>query len=142
MSETYEGRCYCGAVVLEVQGPPVEMGYCHCQACRAYSGAPVNAYTLWPTDAVRVREGAEHLHSFSKTGMNERVACGKCGGLLMVRLPAFGLIDIFAGVLPTLPFKPTVHVNYESTVLPMKDGLPKYKDFPADGGGSGALMAE
>ena len=30
-----------------------------------------------------------------------------------------------------------MHVNYESTVLPMKDGLPKLKDFPAELGGSG-----
>ena len=36
-----------------------------------------------------------------------------------------------------LAFKPTVHLNYEETVLPMKDGLPKLKDFPAAIGGSG-----
>jgi hypothetical protein len=39
-------------------------------------------------------------------------------------------IDVPAGVLPTLAFKPTVHLNYEETVLPMKDGLPKLRDFP------------
>jgi hypothetical protein len=35
-----------------------------------------------------------------------------------------------------------VHVNYESTVLRMKDGLPKLKDFPAELGGSGETIAE
>jgi hypothetical protein len=35
-----------------------------------------------------------------------------------------------------------VHVNYESTVLRMKDGLPKMKDFPAEMGGSGETLAE
>jgi hypothetical protein len=30
-----------------------------------------------------------------------------------------------------------VHVNYAETVLRMKDGLPKLKDFPAELGGSG-----
>jgi hypothetical protein len=35
-----------------------------------------------------------------------------------------------------------VHVNYASTVLHMKDGLPKLKDFPEEMGGSGEAIAE
>jgi hypothetical protein len=35
-----------------------------------------------------------------------------------------------------------VHVNYESSVLPMKDGLPKLKDFPTEFGGSGESASE
>jgi hypothetical protein len=35
-----------------------------------------------------------------------------------------------------------VHVNYASTVLPMRDGLPKLKDFPTELGGSGESIAE
>jgi hypothetical protein len=35
-----------------------------------------------------------------------------------------------------------VHVNYAETVLPMRDGLPKLKDFPAEFGGSGEAIAE
>ena len=34
------------------------------------------------------------------------------------------------------------HVNYESTVLPIRDGLPKLKDFPEELGGSGETLAE
>ena len=47
-----------------------------------------------------------------------------------------------AATIPSFPFAPGVHVNYESTVLPMKDGLPKLKDFPAELGGSGEALAE
>jgi hypothetical protein len=35
-----------------------------------------------------------------------------------------------------------LHVNYQETVLPIKDGLPKQRDFPKEMGGSGELMAE
>ena len=35
-----------------------------------------------------------------------------------------------------------MHVNYESSVLAMKDGLPKLKDFPAELGGSGESVSE
>jgi hypothetical protein len=41
-----------------------------------------------------------------------------------------------------LAFKPTVHLNYAETVLPMKDGLPKLKDFPLEAGGSGEAIPE
>ena len=51
-------------------------------------------------------------------------------------------IDVYAAAIPDFPFKPGVHVNYEATVLRMKDGLPKLKDFPKELGGSGEQIAE
>ena len=51
-------------------------------------------------------------------------------------------MDVFAATLPTLKFSPGVHVNYAETVLPMRDGLPKFKDFPVEFGGSGEQIAE
>jgi hypothetical protein len=56
--------------------------------------------------------------------------------------PLLGLVDVYAASIPSLPFSPGVHVNYSETVLPMKDGLPKLKDFPAEFGGSGETMPE
>ena len=56
--------------------------------------------------------------------------------------PALGLVDVFAATTPTLTFTPGVHVNYAETVLRMRDGLPKLKDFPAEFGGSGEMIAE
>jgi hypothetical protein len=56
--------------------------------------------------------------------------------------PALGLVDVFAATIPTLTFAPGVHVNYAETVLRMRDGLPKLKDFPAEFGGSGEMIAE
>jgi len=47
-----------------------------------------------------------------------------------------------AATVPGVAFMPGVHVNYQETVLPMKDGLPKMRDFPAELGGSGEAMAE
>jgi hypothetical protein len=38
--------------------------------------------------------------------------------------------------------QPDLHINYAETVLPMRDGLPKFKDVPAAFGGSGEQMAE
>jgi hypothetical protein len=60
----------------------------------------------------------------------------------MVDHPGLGFTDVHAAVIPTLAFKPTVHLNYAETVLPMKDGLPKLKDFPLEAGGSGEAIPE
>ena len=55
--KTYEGQCFCGAVTIEVTGEAAGAGYCHCKNCRSWSAGPVNAFTLWPTDAVKVTSG-------------------------------------------------------------------------------------
>jgi hypothetical protein len=142
MTKTYQGSCFCGAVQIEAQGEPEAMGYCHCDSCRSWSAGPVNAFSLWKPQAVRVVAGAEHLASFSKTPFSERHYCSKCGGHLMTNHPPIGLLDVYAATLPGLAFAPGVHVNYAQTVLPMRDGLPKLKDFPAEFGGSGQQIPE
>ena len=142
MSQIYQGACFCGAVELTVSGDPEAMGYCHCRSCRSWSGGPVNAFTLWKPEAVKVTKGGSEVATYAKTEASHRQYCRKCGGHLMTAHPGFGLVDVFAATLPTLDFKPGVHVNYAETVLPMKDGLPKLKDFPAELGGSGIAVAE
>ena len=136
------GSCFCGAVEVEVAGTPAAMGYCHCRSCRSWSGGPVNAFTLWQPDAVRIRKGTEHVGTFQKTAFSQRRYCAKCGGHLTNNHPTIGLVDVFAATIPTLAFSPGVHINYAETVLPMRDGLPKLKDFPAELGGSGQAVPE
>jgi len=136
------GRCFCGAVEIEVTGAPEAMGYCHCGSCRSWSAAPVTAFTLWKPQNVRVTKGAEFVGRFMKTTMSDRQFCTKCGGHLMNGHAPLGLVDVYAATIPTVTFTPAVHVNYAETVLPMRDGLVKLKDFPAELGGSGAAVPE
>ena len=138
----YAGSCFCGAVRLVARGAPEAMGYCHCSSCRSWSGGPVNAFSLWKAEAVEIESGAEHIATFQKTPLSERQYCTKCGGHLMTNHPPLGLVDVFAATIPTLNFTPAVHVNYADTVLRMRDGLPKLRDFPAELGGSGEIVAE
>jgi len=142
MTTSHKGACFCGAVTIEVLGAPEAMGYCHCASCRSWSAGPVNAFSLWKPEAVRVTGGAEHLASFAKTAMTTRQFCRLCGGHVMARHPTLGLVDVFAATIPSLAFAPGLHVNYAESVLPMRDGLPKLKDFPEAFGGSGETMAE
>ncbi len=139
---THKGSCFCGAVAIEANGAPEAMGYCHCESCRSWSAAPVNAFTLWKPENVKVTKGAELIGRFAKTKLSDRQYCTKCGGHLMTNHAPLGLVDVYAATIPSLKFSPGVHVNYAETVLPMKDGLPKLKDFPAEFGGSGMTMPE
>ena len=136
------GSCFCGAVAIAVEGAPEGMGYCHCASCRSWSGGPVNAFSLWKPEAVTVTKGEDKVGVYHKTEVSYRKYCTACGGHLMTDHPPLGLVDVFSATIPTLDFQPGLHVNYQETVLPMKDGLPKFKDFPGDFGGSGETMAE
>lgn len=142
MTDKHTGRCFCGSVEVEVSGAPEAMGYCHCSSCRSWSAGPVNAFTLWQPQNVQVTKGVEHVGRFMKTPTSGRQFCKKCGGHIMTDHPTFGLVDVYAATIPSLPFTPGVHVNYAETVLRMKDGLPKMKDFPAELGGSGEALPE
>jgi hypothetical protein len=118
------------------------MGYCHCNSCRSWSGAPVNAFSLWKLEAVRIASGGEHIASFRKEraqpapilrevrwASDDDSSAARPGGRVCRDHPE-----------PRL--RPPVHVNYEETVLRMRDGPPKLKDFPSELGGSGETIAE
>lgn len=139
---TYRGACFCGAVELTVAGEPVAMGYCHCESCRRWSASPVNAFTLWKPEAVKVTRGAESIATYNKTPTSDRKWCKSCGGHVFTDHRLWGVVDVYAAVVPDFPYKPAVHVNYQETKLPMKDGLPKFKDFPKEMGGSGEMLAD
>jgi hypothetical protein len=53
-----------------------------------------------------------------------------------------GLIDVYAAVLPDFPYNPGIHVHYQESTLPLKDGLPKMQDLPKEMGGSGVTVNE
>jgi hypothetical protein len=142
MTDLHKGRCFCGEVEIEVTGTPLEIGYCHCASCRAYSGTPVTSFMLWKAEQVSVVKGRELIGHFNKTGMSDRQFCSRCGGHIMAGHPGLGLTDVHAAVLPGIAFRPTVHLNYAETVLPLPDGLPKLKDFPVAAGGSGETLPE
>jgi hypothetical protein len=142
MANVYAGQCFCGAVQFEVSGAPVAMGYCHCESCRHWSAGPVNAFTLWQPASLTVKRGADKIGTFNKTPRSSRKWCTKCGGHLFTDHPHWKLVDVYAAVIPTLKFEPGVHVNYQETVLRMHDGKPKFKDVPAEMGGSGQNVPE
>jgi hypothetical protein len=91
---------------------------------------------------VTVTKGAELIGRFNKEGFSDRQHCIRCGGHIMTGHPGLGFTDIYAAIIPDISFRPSVHLNYAETVLPIRDGLPKLKDFAASAGGSGEMLPE
>jgi hypothetical protein len=121
---------------------PAAMGYCHCSDCRHWSAGPINTFTLWPPDAVKVTKGADNIATYAKTDKSHRKWCKTCGGHLMSAHPGMNLTDVYAPILPTLAFQPALHVFYGEKMVSVKDGLPKMQDLPAEFGGSGVALPE
>lgn len=164
-----EGQCYCGAVKLAATAKPDVQAICHCTACRRFGGSLVFV-TLFPPDKLSVtgdmivndptKEGFHMGYPNGKEvgpvkdtedgktklyqpcGFSIRKTCAKCHSNILN--DHGGIVDVNGGVWNWGPegFQPAFHLNYESAVLKMKDGLPKYKDFPSDFGGSNELMSE
>jgi hypothetical protein len=61
---------------------------------------------------------------------------------VLVGHPGMGMTDVPAGNVAGFSYKPTVHVHYGEKVMAVRDGLPKFKDFPKEFGGSGEMLAE
>ena len=142
MPTVHQGSCFCGSVQVEVNGEPFAMGYCHCSDCRAWAAAPVNGFTLWKREDVKVKDGASNLATYKKTERSHRQFCTKCGGHVMTDHPDGGFTDVYSAIIPSLEFKPELHVHCGDSVLRIADGLPKFRDMPEAFGGSGEEIPE
>lgn len=139
---TYKASCFCGAVELEVTGKPAFAGYCHCRDCQAWSAAPINAFSLWKSDSVRITRGEAEIGTFHKTENSYRKFCKVCGGHLMTDHPRMRLVDVYANLLQGFTHEPALHANYASKTVSVRDGLPKFQDLPAELGGSGETLPD
>ena len=142
MSDTHQGTCFCGAVQIELTGEPNIMGYCHCTDCAEWAGAPVNAFSLWPPENVKVTAGEDKLASYARTEASQRKFCKDCGGHVLSEHPALGLTDVYLNIVPTLQHQGSMHIFYGEKSMSVPDGLPKFKDMPAEFGGSGEMLPD
>jgi hypothetical protein len=138
----YKGSCFCGAVEVTVTGAPEAMGFCHCSSCRSWGAAPVNAFTLWKPDRVQVTRGQDQIGMYQKTERSQRQFCRSCGGHIMTAHPPWNVVDVYAAFIPDFGFDPQLHIHYQEKVLPLRDGLPKFRDLPAEFGGSGDTLPD
>ncbi len=94
------GRCLCGAVRYDLQGPLRDVLLCHCVECRRWSGH-VFAATAVQREHLVLREssGLRWIASPESESGARRGFCGECGSSLFWDAPARDTVSVAAGTL-------------------------------------------
>lgn len=139
---TTQVQCYCGDCKIVCEGQPIDQACCHCIDCRRWGGASFQSAKLFPVDKVKVISGSFLSKPQAGDDSQERKSCAKCGGAVLSDMKMMQMIMVPAGLFETEPFTPNFHIMYASRIMDVKDGLPKFKDWPAEMGGSGERLAD
>jgi len=77
------GRCLCGAVTFEVEGPPIRMAQCHCDACRRQSGTGHIVNAFFNSSQVKITGETKYYEFVADSGrIRHRHFCPNCGSRL------------------------------------------------------------
>lgn len=132
-----KAECPCGAVTLELRGEPMAQVYCHCDDCQRAHGAAYVPRAIFPRDSVSSLRG-ETRSWINRT--RTMIICATCGSHLYGEQDGSPFRGVNAALFPEGEFKATAHFYCRYAVAPVVDGLPHYRDFPAEYGGSGELI--
>ena len=137
----YKGSCYCGAVDVTVTGEPAAAALCHCESCRKWHAAPINAWCIWPAANVTISGPTVTSDTNEASG---RVSCEKCGGCVANHKPAVNMTVVYAQILAGsgMKYQPAFHIFYDERVADFADGLPKFSGTPEAFGGTGEMVDE
>jgi hypothetical protein len=123
-----KGRCLCGAVSFEIEGPLSGPSLCHCGQCRRINGAP-GAFTGAPRSATRIK-GEENVGWYASSADAERGFCRTCGSKLFWREKDSADLDVTMGSLdaPTgLSLKAHIWAPHQGDYYEIGDGgVPHY----------------
>jgi hypothetical protein len=129
------GRCYCGAVLYEADGPPAFKAQCHCRECQYISGGAENLFMIVPAGGFRYVEGAPK--QFSRSDLESPVTrefCSACGTHIITRVADPGIVILKVGTLddPSAYGGPQAAI-YTKDAQPwhlMPEGVPQFPGLP------------
>ena len=129
-----KGRCLCGTVTYEYEGPENWRGHCHCESCRRNTASPFTTFFGVPNNAYRFTGETPSMYE-SSPGVR-RLFCDQCGTPMAYDADKFpDEIHFYATSLehPEL-FSPQFHVHYAEKLpwIEVSDDLPKYKESTPD----------
>jgi hypothetical protein len=132
MSERLTGTCNCGAVVLELTGPPLGASYCHCTRCQRRTGTAASANVAYPAQAVRIVSGEDRIRSWEPATGSPKFFCGDCGSALFARPRDGATVGVRLGILDGDPgVRPSRRqfTAYAAAWEPIPDdGLPRFPE--------------
>lgn len=132
-----EGRCLCGALRYQIDGPFVDMLHCHCSMCRKHHGTPFATWVAAPIAGFRWLSDTSSLATYRSSERGHRDFCRICGSVAPMIEENFGMAIAPAGNLEGDPgIRPTRHmfVGSKAGWYEITDDLPQHEEFPPEFG--------
>lgn len=134
------GRCLCGAVRYEIDGPFTFMVNCHCSMCRKEHGAQFVTFAAAPLSGFRWITGEDNLTEYASSPSGNRSFCKTCGSAGPMLATGMDMVIAPAGSLDGDPgIRPQMHIFTGSSAPghQITDTLPQYEEYPPGWGGKG-----
>ncbi len=132
------GRCLCGEVAYEFDGPMLWRAHCHCESCRRNTASPFTTFFGVAKDSYRFTGRSPSVYH-SSPGVS-RHFCANCGTPVAYESARWpDEIHFYAASLDDpAHFEPERHVHYEEKLpwIHLADDLPKIEGAydPEDAG--------
>ena len=128
-----KGRCLCGALAYELDGPFSAMMHCHCSMCRKHHGTGFATFVVAPVAGFRWIAGEDKLMRYRSSPNGVRSFCSVCGSAGPTAMPEFGIAVAPAASLEgDLGIKPQAHIFVGSKAPwdDIADALPQHDAYP------------
>ena len=127
------GRCLCGALNYELEGPFSAMVHCHCSMCRKHHGTGFATFVVAPIAGFRWTSGEDRCGHYPSSANGGRSFCRVCGSAAPTTLPELGIAVAPAAAFEgDLGMKPQSHI-FAGSKAPwddITDGLPRFDAYP------------
>lgn len=128
-----KGRCLCGALSYELNGPFGAMIHCHCSMCRKHHGTGFSTFVGAPIASFRWISGEDKLVRYESSHNGTRSFCSVCGSAGPMMMPQRGIAAAPAASLEgDLGVKPQRHL-FAGSKAPwdaITDQLPQHEGYP------------
>ena len=127
---SYEGGCLCGKIRFRITAAAIDTGYCHCRMCQRNSGAPVVAWTTFPTASFSWTRGSPVTYASSPQA--RRQFCAECGSYLIFQQDNSNEVSVNTASLDDpAAFPPSKHIFVGSRIpwFRTNDDLPEYVGY-------------
>lgn len=135
-----KGRCLCGALNYELDGPLSAMINCHCSMCRKHHGTGFATFVVGPIAGFRWISGEDRLVRYQSSPTATRTFCRVCGSAGPTTMPEHGIaVAPAASLAGELGIKPQSHIFVGSKASwdAINDELPQFDAYPPGFGGQG-----
>ena len=129
-----KGKCLCGRVRYEVNGPLLSADHCHCSMCRRQHGAAFASYAELNPDDFEWTRGEILVKVYETPSGVGWCFCGECGSSLAgavgnrVRSITLGTVEGDPGIQPGYH----IFVGSMAPWYDITDDLPQYDERPRD----------